>query len=145
MHGWSVAQQMIVYKLIQSQIALKIFKSKIEARGVQTLHFICDWFGWKLWLRSIQNHARHRFQAFARRHVKSLCCLPLLCCSIWIWTVAFSWGSDPAGCISFATDWAAIAFKLWLWSIQNHTRRRFKAFARRHLKSLCSSIWIWAD
>ena len=42
--------------------------------------------------------------------------------------------------ISFATDLAA-----WLKSIQNHARHRFKAFARRHLKSLCCSIWIWAD
>ena len=41
--------------------------------GFQTQHFICDQFGCKLWLLSIQNHARHRFQAFARRHLKSLC------------------------------------------------------------------------
>ena len=34
--------------------------------------FICNWFGCKLWLQSIQNHAWHRFQAFARRHLKSL-------------------------------------------------------------------------
>ena len=35
----------------------------------------------KLWLQLIQNHARHRFQAFGRRHLKS-------CCSIWIWADA---------------------------------------------------------
>ena len=28
--------------------------------------------GCKLWLLSIQNHARHRFKAFARRHLKLL-------------------------------------------------------------------------
>ena len=28
----------------------------------------------QLWLKSIQNHARHRFQGFARRHLKLLCC-----------------------------------------------------------------------
>ena len=44
--------------------------------GFQTLHFICDQFGCKLWLLSIQNHAWHRFQAFACRpgHLKSLRC-----------------------------------------------------------------------
>ena len=42
--------------------------------------------------------------------------------------------------ISFATDLAA-----WLKSIQNHARHRFKAFAPRHLKSLCCSIRIRAD
>ena len=29
--------------------------------GFQASHFICDQFGYKLWLRFIQNHARHRF------------------------------------------------------------------------------------
>ena len=41
----------------------------------QKLHFIWDWFGCKLWLSLIQNHARHRFQAFAHSHMKLLCCL----------------------------------------------------------------------
>ena len=35
--------------------------------------------------------------------------------------------------------------KLWLWSIQNHARHRFRAFARNHLKWLCCFIGIWAD
>ena len=38
--------------------------------GFQTSHFFCDRFGCKLWLHSIQNHAWHRFQAFASRHLK---------------------------------------------------------------------------
>ena len=48
----------------------------------QTLHFICNRFGCKLWLLSIQIHAWHRFQAFACCHLKSLCC------SIRIWADA---------------------------------------------------------
>ena len=32
-------------------------------------------FGCKLWLQSIQNHARHHFQAIVRSHLKSMCCL----------------------------------------------------------------------
>ena len=43
--------------------------------GFQTSQFICDQFGYKLCLLSLQNHAWHRFQAFAHRHLKSLCCL----------------------------------------------------------------------
>ena len=42
--------------------------------GFQTSHFICNQFGCKLWLLLVQNHARHRFQAFALCHLKSLCC-----------------------------------------------------------------------
>ena len=42
--------------------------------GFQALNFICDWFGCKFWLQLIQNHAWHRLQAFARRHLKSLRC-----------------------------------------------------------------------
>ena len=38
--------------------------------GLQTKHFICNKFGCKLWLWSIQNHARHSFQAFACSHLK---------------------------------------------------------------------------
>ena len=35
---------------------------------LSNITFICDRFGYKFWLQSIQNHARHRFQAFLRRH-----------------------------------------------------------------------------
>ena len=38
--------------------------------GIQTWHFICYQFGCKFWLRSINNHARHHFQAFAHFHLK---------------------------------------------------------------------------
>ena len=69
--------------------------------GFQTSHFICDRFGCKFWSKSIQNHARHRFKAFARRHLKSLRC------SIRIWADALSSDSARRGRISFATDWAA--------------------------------------
>ena len=42
----------------------------------QTSHFICNLFGCKLWLQSIQNHCDswHCFQAVARSHLKLLCC-----------------------------------------------------------------------
>ena len=51
-------------------------KSKLvlSTHGFQTSHFICDQFGCKLSLRSIQNYALHRFQAFACRNPKSLRC-----------------------------------------------------------------------
>ena len=39
--------------------------------SIQTSHFICYQFGCKFWLRSIQNHARHHFQAFAHLHLKT--------------------------------------------------------------------------
>ena len=61
------------------------------------------------------------------------------CCAVW-----FESEQTPfprTGLISFATYFAA----KWLWSIHNHARHRFQAFARRHLKSLCCSIQIWAD
>ena len=48
-------------------------KSNSQCRsphGFQTSHLICDGFCCKLRLRSIQNYARHHFQAFARRHPK---------------------------------------------------------------------------
>ena len=127
MDGWSVTQQMIVYKdkLLKKS---SIWKSKlILSTLVTTLHFICDLSGCKLWLLSIQNHARHRFQAFARHHLK------LLCCSIWIWADALSWDRSH-----FICD--LLGCKLWLLSIQNHTRHHFQAFVCRHLKSLCCSI-----
>ena len=42
---------------------------------VRTSHFICDSFGCKLWLQSIQNYAKDRSQGFACSHLKWLCCL----------------------------------------------------------------------
>ena len=72
MDGWSVKQQMIVqvYKdrLLQkssnrkSKLVLSTLDSRWSLHGFQTSHFICDQFGYKLWLQSTQNHARHRFQ-----------------------------------------------------------------------------------
>ena len=63
-------------------------------------------FGCKPWLRSIQNHARHRFQAFARSHLK------LLCCSIQIWADALSSGQvvdlDLLLCTGFDSEHAAL-------------------------------------
>ena len=47
--------------------------------GFQTLHFIHDQFGCKLWLKSTQNHAIDLFQAFTRRHLKLQCCLIETC------------------------------------------------------------------
>ena len=54
---------------------------RMSPHGFQTSNFICDRFDCKLWLRSIQNHARHRSQAFACSHLKS-------CWSIRIWADA---------------------------------------------------------
>ena len=46
--------------------------------GIQTPPFICNIFGCKLWLRSIQNHAKENFQSFCAppwwHHLKWLCC-----------------------------------------------------------------------
>ena len=64
---------------LQKQIAKKSSNWKSKLRVVrslhcfQTLHFICNWFGCKLWLQSIQNHARHRFQDSVTR--KPLVCV----------------------------------------------------------------------
>ena len=66
--------------------------------GFQTLHFICNLFGSKLWLQSIQNYAWHCFQAFARRHLKSLRC------SIWIWADALSSDRSSIQTCCFAQD-----------------------------------------
>ena len=60
---------MIVYKgrLLKnsSNWKLKLVLSRPRLHGLQTSHFICNWFGCKLWLQSIQIHVRHSFQAFA--------------------------------------------------------------------------------
>ena len=40
-------------------------ESPAAARPLPALAALCDRFGCKVWLRSIQNYARHRFQAFA--------------------------------------------------------------------------------
>ena len=80
---------MNVYKgrLLKKEKQIKIRGPSCQRwslHGFQTSHFICYRFGCKLWLQLIQNHARHRFQAFARSHLKSLCC------SIRIWADASS-------------------------------------------------------
>ena len=49
----------------------QIKNQRWSLHGFQPLHFVCDLFGCKLWLQSIQNHDWHRFQAFARSHLKS--------------------------------------------------------------------------
>ena len=42
---------------------------------LSNISFIFNLFGCKLWLQSIQNHARHSFKVFTHSHLKSLCCL----------------------------------------------------------------------
>ena len=59
--------------------------------GFQTLHFICNRFGCKLWLISIQIHTRNHFQVFAHHHLKLLRCL------IGIWS--------SFGCYWFIDSW----------------------------------------
>ena len=59
-------------------------------------HLLLIWL--KLWLQSIQNHARHSFQAFARSHLKSLHC------SIQIWADALSSGRSSIWTCCFAQD-----------------------------------------
>ena len=49
----------------KSKVVLSSLELRWSLHGLQTSHFICDRFGSKLWLQSIQNHAWHRFQAFA--------------------------------------------------------------------------------
>ena len=86
---------MIVYKdkLLKksSNRKLKLVLSTLDRRwslyGFHMPHFICYQFSYKLWLQSIQNHTRRRFQAFAPHHLKSLCSV---CCSIRIWAGALS-------------------------------------------------------
>ena len=106
-YGWLVSNTKD--DCLQRQIAKKIFKSKIEALPVNAGHYMafkhrvsfatnlaakqC-----KLWLQSIQNHARHRFNAFARVHLKSLCC------SIRIWTDALFLDRSSISTCCFAQD-----------------------------------------
>ena len=52
------------------KLVLSAWALVTTVHGFQTLHFICYRFGCKLWLWLIQNHARHRFQAFARAHTQ---------------------------------------------------------------------------
>ena len=59
---------------------------------------ICNQFGCKFWLRLIQNHPRHRLKAFARLHLK------LMCCSIWIWAHALSSDRSSIWIYCFAHD-----------------------------------------
>ena len=78
-YGWLVSNT--IDNCLQRQIAKKTFKLKIEARPVNvglymaTSHFSCDWFSCKLWLQSIQNHARHLS--------KLLHTAIWSCCAIW--------------------------------------------------------------
>ena len=104
MDNWSVTQQpkMIVYKdkLLKksSNQNWSLICQGWSLHGFQTSHFICNQFGCKLWLQSIQNHAWHRFQDFARRHLK------LLCCSIRIWADSLSSGRSTTKVCCFAQD-----------------------------------------
>ena len=66
--------------------------------SLDRLHFICDRLGCKLWLWSIQNHAWHCFQAYARWTLKFLCCL------IRIWADALSLGRLSTWICCFAQD-----------------------------------------
>ena len=123
-----MTQQMIVYKhkmlkKSSNQPLIWRFSNQWPAMIINTGHhmaftysisFATDWaanFG--AWFRIL-------LQAFARCHLKSLCCLIL------IW-------ADTLCCkrLHFICHW--LGCKLWLQSIQNHTRRRFQA--------LCSVIW----
>ena len=55
MDGWSVTQQMIVYK---GRLLKKSSNQKSTMlHGFQTLHIVCYRFGCKLWLQLIQMHA----------------------------------------------------------------------------------------
>ena len=87
--GWSVTQ-MISFncKLQKRNLQTKNLCLSCQCRSIhsfQTLHFVCNHFGCKLWFQSIQDRARHRFQAFARCHLK------WQCCSIWISADASFW------------------------------------------------------
>ena len=78
MDGWSVTQLIDVYKgRLLKNLQIKNRSSSCQCwslHGFQTQYFICDQFGCKLQLLSIENHVSHSFQAFARRHLKSMCC-----------------------------------------------------------------------
>ena len=66
--------------------------------GFQTLNFICDRFGCKLWLLLIQNHAWHSFLAFALHSRKLMLCL----IQIWADTLSLDMSSIQTCC--FAQD-----------------------------------------
>ena len=87
--------------------------------GFQTWHFICDWFGCKLWLQLIQNNAWYCFQAFARRHLKSLHCLIL------IWADALFLDRSSIKTCRFAQD-----------SIRNMLSRQFYGNFISHEKQI---------
>ena len=77
------------WKLILSTLVTRWFSNI-------AFHLLLIWL--KLWLQSIQNHARHSFQAFARSHLKSLHC------SIQIWADALSSGRSSIWTCCFAQD-----------------------------------------
>ena len=85
----------------QTQIGVE---SKIEACPVNaglSMASICNIFGRKPWLQSIQNHARSRFQAFKHRHLKCLCRL----IGIWlIWADALFSDRSSISICCFAQD-----------------------------------------
>ena len=90
-------------------------------QGFQKSHFICYWLGGILYCNQFT--------------FPSFCAPP---CEV---AVLIDSNLSRRPCLGKVTDCAA---KLWLQSNQNHTRRHFQAFARRYLKLLCCSIWIWA-
>ena len=60
--------------------------------------FICNRYGCKVWLQSIQNYTWHCFQAFAHCHLKQLSC------SIWIWEDTISSDRSLIQTCCFAQD-----------------------------------------
>ena len=75
--GWSVTQQMIVYKgrLLKNSSNTKQ-KLVLSMHGFQPSHFICYLFDCKLWLQSIQKRARYSCQ-----NLQSIKTLDLLFCT----------------------------------------------------------------
>ena len=76
----------------------RLLKKSSNRKSKLVLSIICNQFGCKLWLLSIQNYAWHCFQAFACRHLRSLHC------SIQIWADALSSDRSSIQTCCFAQD-----------------------------------------
>ena len=127
------------------KVKIKYWSSSCQC-CFQTSHLICNQFGCKLWLQWIQNHARHRFQAIAQRHLKSQCFLILIwadalfferltneiCCfaqdSIWnMWICSYVIFYSKTNEVS--KDWAKLWALLWSvttsrWFIISHKKKK---------------------
>ena len=78
MDGWSVTQLMIIFS---SRLLKKSWNRKsklVQSMQISTwpsmIHLMCCLFGCKLWLQSIQNHARDHFPVLAHCYQKWLGC-----------------------------------------------------------------------